>query len=33
MIHGFYLMGGVIDIANKAIEESATHLKFAFKTP
>jgi acetyl esterase len=30
MIHGFYLMGGMIDKANQAIEESAQHLKEAF---
>ncbi|MEK9916241.1 MAG: alpha/beta hydrolase [Betaproteobacteria bacterium] len=30
MIHGFYLMGGMIDKANQAIEESARHLKEAF---
>ena len=30
MIHGFYLMGGVIDMANKAIDESVMHLKSAF---
>ena len=30
MIHGFYLMGAVIDMANKAIEESVIHLKSAF---
>lgn len=30
MIHGFYLMGGMIDRANQAIEESARHLKEAF---
>jgi acetyl esterase len=31
MIHGFYLMGGVIDQAAKAIEESALQLKIAFQ--
>ena len=30
MIHGFYLMGGMIDKANQAIEESARHLREAF---
>ena len=30
MIHGFYLMGGMVDKANQAIEESARHLKEAF---
>jgi len=30
MIHGFYLMGGMIDKANQAIGESARHLKEAF---
>ena len=32
MIHGFYLMGGMLDKANQAIEESAEHLKSAFTT-
>ncbi|MDA1331252.1 MAG: alpha/beta hydrolase [Proteobacteria bacterium] len=31
MIHGFYLMGGVIDQAAEAIEESAWQLKMAFQ--
>ena len=30
MIHGFYLMGGMLDRAKDAIEESAKHLKSAF---
>jgi acetyl esterase/lipase len=31
MIHGFYLMGGVIDQAKEAIAESALQLKSAFQ--
>lgn len=32
MTHGFYLMGGVIDAANRAVSESAAMLREAFAT-
>lgn len=33
MIHGFYLMGGVVDAAKRAVAESAQHLREAFAPP
>jgi acetyl esterase len=33
MIHGFYLMGGAVDAAKRAVEESAEMLREAFKLP